>query len=57
MIKEEVSGKSAYMKRTATRQSKKLYYKKKLNYTPDKESENLAYEIALKKLLKDISKK
>ena len=28
MIKEEVLGKSAYMKRTATRQSKKLYDKK-----------------------------
>lgn len=28
MIKEEVSGKSDYMKRTATRQRKKLYDKK-----------------------------
>lgn len=58
LIKVKYSnGETAYMKRTATRQSKKLYDKKKLNYTLDKDSEKLAYEIAIKKMLKDINKK
>lgn len=51
------NGETAYMKRTATRQNKKLYDKKKLNYTLDKKSEDLAYDIAIRKMLKDIGKK
>lgn len=50
------NGKTGYMKRTATRQSTNKYDKKKLNYYVDKQSEEIAYRIAMNKLLSGIGK-
>lgn len=50
------NGKTGYMKRTATRESKKKYDKERLNYHVDKKSEEIAYRIAMNKLLNGIGK-
>lgn len=50
------NGDSAFMHRTATRQSSKLYSNHIENFKLDKASENKAYKIAINKMLKDIGK-
>ena len=50
------NGKTAYMKRTASRENVSQYESKTEKYHLDLESENRAYKIAINKLLKDIGK-
>lgn len=51
------NGKKAFMKRSASRKKKSLYERKQENYFLDKESEKIAYQKAIYKMLKDIDKK
>ena len=50
------NGETAFMKRTAARQSNNLYASKEEKYKLDKVSEHKAYEIAVRKMLGDIGK-
>jgi len=51
------NGKEGYMKRTSTRKPTDMYDSEVLKYNLDIESEKKAYEIAIRKILKDIGNK